>query len=78
MSGNAGGDRCPRCGAAFHCGANDAAPCACTMVTLDAATLAALRERYTGCLCLACLRELAVARRRDARAPAARCAASDR
>ena len=23
-------DRCPRCGGGFHCGMNDAAPCACT------------------------------------------------
>ena len=52
---------CPRCGAAFHCGACDAAPCPCTTVTLDAATLCALRERYAGCLCLACLRHLEAA-----------------
>jgi ribosomal protein L34E len=51
--------RCERCGGAFHCGVNDAAPCACTTVTLDAATLAALRRRYEGCLCLRCLAELA-------------------
>ena len=48
-------DRCPRCGGGFHCGMADAGPCACTTVTLDATTQAALRERYTGCLCL-CLR----------------------
>jgi len=52
------GDRCPRCGGAFHCGVNDPVPCPCTTVTLDAATQAALRERYTGCLCLRCLVEL--------------------
>jgi hypothetical protein len=51
--------RCPRCGGAFHCGAHDAAPCACTTVKLDAATLAALRQHYQGCLCLDCLRMLA-------------------
>jgi hypothetical protein len=28
-------------------------------VQLDDATLADLRMRYTGCLCLACLREIA-------------------
>ena len=49
-------DRCPRCGGGFHCGVNDAAPCACTTVTLDAAMQAALRSRYQGCLCLRCLR----------------------
>jgi hypothetical protein len=57
MSGMAD-DRCPRCGGSFHCGANDAAPCACNTIKLDAATLAALRARYDGCLCLACLRAL--------------------
>ena len=49
---------CPRCGGSFHCGANDAAPCACGTVQLDDAALADLRIRYTGCLCLACLREV--------------------
>ena len=52
-------DRCPRCGGGFHCGANDAAPCACTALKLDATALAKLRARYDGCLCLACLREIA-------------------
>ena len=51
-------DRCPRCGGVFRCGANDATPCACSTLKLDAATLAALRERFSGCLCLACLSAL--------------------
>jgi hypothetical protein len=50
---------CPRCGAAFHCGINDAEACACTSISLDAATQAHLRQRYSGCLCLGCLRSLA-------------------
>jgi len=50
-------DRCARCGAAFRCGANDTAPCACTALTLQAQTLARLRERFDGCLCLDCLRQ---------------------
>jgi hypothetical protein len=62
MTGN---DRCPRCGGPFHCGAADPEPCACTTVTLDAATLAELRARFRGCLCLACLRELAGPLSRD-------------
>jgi hypothetical protein len=49
---------CLRCGAAFHCGANDPAPCPCGALRLDPATLQALRERYAGCLCLDCLRQL--------------------
>jgi Cysteine-rich CWC len=52
-------DRCPRCGDGFHCGAADAAPCACSTLTLSAALQAELRTRYVGCLCLTCLRELA-------------------
>ena len=52
-------DRCPRCGGGFHCGMQDAAPCPCTTLTLSAALQADLRQRYTGCLCLACLQALA-------------------
>lgn len=52
--------RCPRCGGAFHCGVNDVEPCACTTLRLDDATLADLRQRFDGCLCLACLRELSM------------------
>lgn len=53
------GDRCPRCGGGFHCGINGAEPCACSTLQLDAATLAELRSRYAGCLCLPCLRQIA-------------------
>jgi len=52
-------DRCARCGNAFHCGMNDEGRCACTGVTLDAATLTELCQRYSGCLCLRCLQVLA-------------------
>ncbi|MFO1219173.1 MAG: cysteine-rich CWC family protein [Burkholderiaceae bacterium] len=52
-------ERCPRCGAAFDCGAHEAAPCACTTVALDGAMLAALRATFSGCLCLACLQAIA-------------------
>ena len=68
MSGGAD-DRCPRCGGGFHCGAGDAEPCDCTTMPLDDATLADLRQRYTGCLCLACLREISASLRRMAPAP---------
>ena len=51
-------ERCPRCGGGFHCGINDAEPCACSTLQLGAAVLAELRSRYTGCLCLACLRQI--------------------
>jgi hypothetical protein len=52
------GERCPRCGAAFHCGIDDAAPCPCTGVALDAALQQRLRDLYIGCLCLRCLQAL--------------------
>lgn len=52
-------DRCPRCGGMFHFGIDDAGACACTTVTLPPTLLADLRGRYTGCLCIRCLSELA-------------------
>jgi hypothetical protein len=52
-------DRCPRCGAGFACGAAGPTPCACTTVALSVALQQQLRQPYTGCLCLPCLRELA-------------------
>jgi hypothetical protein len=52
---------CARCGSAFHCGASDAAPCACTRLRLSADVLATLRRRYDGCLCPVCLQALAAA-----------------
>jgi Cysteine-rich CWC len=48
---------CPRCAGAFDCGMLDAAPCACTALTLTPELLAQLRQRFAGCLCLNCLRE---------------------
>lgn len=47
---------CPRCGATFHCGVTDAAPCACSTVMFAPATLQTLREQYSRCLCLNCLK----------------------
>jgi len=52
-------DVCPRCGGAFHCGVNDATPCACTALALGPELLADLRSRYTTCLCVNCLAQLA-------------------
>jgi hypothetical protein len=52
-------DRCPRCGGAFHCGVHDAAPCPCSTLTLSPALQAQLRQRWSGCLCVACLAALA-------------------
>ena len=49
---------CPRCGAGFHCGVNDAQPCECSTLTLDPTALQALRERYSGCVCSNCLQQV--------------------
>jgi hypothetical protein len=54
----ASGDRCPRCGGTFACGMGRPGPCPCTTVTLEPELLADLRRQFSGCLCLACLREL--------------------
>jgi Cysteine-rich CWC len=51
-------DRCPRCGGPFACGLGRPEPCACTTLSLSPDLLAQLRSQFSGCLCLACLREL--------------------
>ncbi|MBS0441588.1 MAG: cysteine-rich CWC family protein [Proteobacteria bacterium] len=59
---DSGDSRCPRCGGAFHCGADDtrdAGLCACSTLTLTPELRAELSGRYRGCLCLRCLAELA-------------------
>jgi hypothetical protein len=50
---------CPRCGQRFDCGAAAPAPCGCSTLQLDPGLLARLRARWSGCLCLPCLRALA-------------------
>ena len=60
-------DVCPRCGGGFHCGVHDDTRCACTTITLSAATLAELRTQYAAaCLCLRCLAELAADEKKPA------------
>lgn len=50
--------RCPRCGGGFDCGAARG-HCDCFELKLSEALRAELAQRYSGCLCLRCLRELA-------------------
>ena len=52
---------CPRCGGRFRCEAEagESAPCDCFAVQVPEAARRLLRERYTGCVCLSCLREVA-------------------
>jgi Cysteine-rich CWC len=66
--GSPASERCPRCGGVFRCGAAGPGPCACTMPRLSAELLGHLRDRYTSCLCLSCLRALAQAERASPRA----------
>lgn len=49
--------RCPKCGLVFSCGGLFG--CWCREVKLTEAQLALLRQRYTDCLCPACLRAAA-------------------
>lgn len=51
-------DRCPRCDGEVGCAIATGA-CWCAGVTLPAQRQRELAERYDGCLCPACLRELA-------------------
>ncbi|MDT9000645.1 cysteine-rich CWC family protein [Paucibacter sp. APW11] len=50
-------DRCPRCGQAFHCGAQDAR-CDCFDLKLSEALRQQLAAQYERCLCIACLKAL--------------------
>ncbi len=52
------GDTYPRCGNAFYCGVDAAAPCPCDSLTLTPELTAALRFQFRGCLCVACLAAL--------------------
>jgi len=61
-------DRCPRCGATFHCGAAGPGPCPCAGIDLGAALQWRLREPFVGCLCLACLQAVARAESAPGRA----------
>jgi hypothetical protein len=49
---------CPRCGNPFICKPGDIANCLCYAITLNGEERAFIGERYTGCLCYACLKEL--------------------
>ncbi|WP_374436888.1 cysteine-rich CWC family protein [Inhella sp.] len=58
MPSSTDNSRCPRCGGGFHCGAAEAR-CDCFELKLSPALRAELAQRYSGCLCLNCLHELA-------------------
>lgn len=52
-------ETCAACGEKFVCGATQAG-CWCGEIKLSEATRAALKERYKGCVCRACLEGFAV------------------
>jgi len=52
------GSRCPRCGGAFGC-AIGTGSCWCAGESLTSEHLEHLAAQFDGCLCPACLRELA-------------------
>jgi hypothetical protein len=57
MTQDAGGNTCPRCGQAFHCGAKDSR-CDCFDVKLSESLRKELAQHYERCLCLSCLKDL--------------------
>lgn len=54
-------ERCPRCGGGFHCGAREEG-CDCFDLKLSEELRRELAQRYDRCLCLPCLRELALSK----------------
>ena len=52
--------KCASCGGAFDCGASSES-CWCGEIRLSEAARARLRERFSGCLCRACLERFAAA-----------------
>jgi hypothetical protein len=51
--------RCPRCGSTFECKLNNPVHCGCAEIEIDDVRLLAIAERYSDCLCVDCLREIA-------------------
>ncbi|PZP33271.1 MAG: hypothetical protein DI603_07785 [Roseateles depolymerans] len=49
---------CPRCGGGFDCGAR-AGRCDCFDIRLTPEQREAVAQRWQGCLCVACLRDIA-------------------
>ena len=49
---------CERCKQPFVCNAADISNCDCTKIQLTQSDIAQLKERYSACLCNACLLEL--------------------
>ena len=50
---------CPRCGGTFLCNAAGTGPCQCSTARLTDAVRASIAREFSGCLCIACLLEMA-------------------
>lgn len=51
-------DSCPRCKQSFDCRAGDVLNCQCSSISLTIEEKSFIEERYTGCLCINCLKGL--------------------
>lgn len=49
---------CPRCNQSFECKVGDINHCHCSNITFTLAEKAFIEERYSDCLCNACLKDL--------------------
>lgn len=49
---------CPRCGKPFICHEEDPEHCQCAQITLNDEDRTKLKQLYTDCLCIDCLRAL--------------------
>jgi len=49
---------CPRCSAPFECRVGSVLICECSTVELSDAQRGYIRDLYSGCLCIACLRDI--------------------
>jgi len=51
---------CPRCNKTFECNPGHIAQCQCHGIVLSAEQNAWMEQKYTGCLCSNCLKQLAL------------------
>jgi hypothetical protein len=51
--------KCPKCGNSFVCNNINIIKCGCMAAPLNNAARQIISERYDGCLCVSCLKEVA-------------------
>ena len=52
--------KCPRCGKNLECNNYNVLKCACVLVPLKAEARQVIAENYVDCLCVDCLKEIAL------------------